>query len=584
MSGTDDAAAARPAPSRRRIPLRVLGVVAGMVLILSLVAMATAVEVTSRPQFCGSCHIMKPYYQSWSQSSHRNVACVECHIAPGMTAEIRKKYEALSMVARYVTGTYGTNPWTEIDDAACLRCHERRLLTGKELFAGVLFDHAAHLSGMRRGKQLRCTSCHSQIVQGSHIAVTSSTCILCHFKGRASNTGSARCTLCHRVPDKTIHRGSLTFNHSDVARYGMDCTSCHARPAGSDGAVPRERCVTCHNQPDRLAHYGETDYLHQEHVTRHKVDCTTCHLEIQHVAKPHIVETATGTGCDTCHASQHSPQQSFYAGSGGRGVAPMPDPMFLAGVRCEGCHMAIPGREEGTHRASSIACMSCHGPRFDSIFRSWQDGLRSRTAGLRKQIDQTASALGRPVPASLDDARTNLDLVVRAGGVHNIGYAYALLRRAHDDLNAARRDRGLETVTAPWREPPYDSPCLACHQAIEDQRGALFGRAFAHAPHVVGAKIDCEACHRPHAERAPGEVVRFDAAGCESCHHKDAGAASGCLSCHAGIKGRTVASPRGPFDHALHIESAGLACADCHEVRKGGPARLKTETCATCHA
>jgi hypothetical protein len=44
-----------------------------------------------------------------------------------------------------------------------------------------------------------------------------------------------------------------------------------------------------------------------------------------------------------------------------------------------------------------------------------------------------------------------------------------------------------------------------------------------------------------------------------------------------------VASPRGPFDHTLHVDSAGLACADCHEVRKGEAARLKTETCATCH-
>src|SRR3990167_8631675 len=118
----------------------------------------TDVQSVRRPIY-----IMNPYYESWKQSSHKNIACVECHIPPGMTAELSKKYEALSMVARYFTGTYGTNPWTEIDDAACLRCHERRLLSGRELFGDVLFDHAAHLSAMRRGKRLRCTSCHSQI-------------------------------------------------------------------------------------------------------------------------------------------------------------------------------------------------------------------------------------------------------------------------------------------------------------------------------------------------------------------------------------------------------------------------------------
>jgi nitrate/TMAO reductase-like tetraheme cytochrome c subunit len=555
-----------------------------MLIILGLVTMATTVEITSRPQFCGSCHVMKPYYQSWSMSSHKNVACVECHIAPGMTAEIRKKYEALAMVARYVTGTYGTNPWAEIDDAACLRCHERRLLAGRELFGDVLFDHAAHLSGMRRGKKLRCTSCHSQIVQGSHIAVTSSTCILCHFKGRVSNTGTARCTICHRVPDKIIRKGSLTFNHGDVARYGMDCTNCHVRPAGSDGAVPRERCLTCHNQVDRLDKYADTELMHQQHVTDHKIDCMNCHLEIQHVGKPHVVEAAgAGAGCGTCHASGHSPQQAFYAGSGGRGVDPMPDPMFLAGVRCEGCHMAIPGQEEETHRASAIACMSCHGPRFNSIFESWRAGLETRTTGLRRQLEQTGSSLRGPAPAALAEARTNLDLVVKARGVHNIGYAYALLRRAHDDMNHARSGGGLPPLPLPWREPPYASPCLSCHQSIEDQRGAIFNRSFGHAVHVLDRKIECETCHRPHAERAAGEIVRFDEAGCESCHHKDVTPASNCLACHEGIKGRKVPSFRGPFEHTLHVDAAGLACAECHEITKGGAARLKTSACAACH-
>lgn len=185
-----------------RLRFRVLGLAFAMLLGIGVVAMGTAMEVSSRPSFCGSCHIMAPYYESWKHSSHKNVACVDCHIPPGVTAELRKKYEALSMVARYFTGTYSTNPWTEVDDAACLRCHERRLLSGKELFGDVLFDHSAHLAGMRRGKTLRCTSCHSQIVQGSHIAVTPSTCVLCHFKGQTSGVGTARCTCATRSPKK----------------------------------------------------------------------------------------------------------------------------------------------------------------------------------------------------------------------------------------------------------------------------------------------------------------------------------------------------------------------------------------------
>jgi nitrate/TMAO reductase-like tetraheme cytochrome c subunit len=565
----------------RSVRFKALSLAAGMLVAVGLVGLGTAVEVSSQPRFCGSCHIMTPYYESWKQSTHHDIACVECHIPPGVTAEIRKKWEALSMVARYFTGTYGTNPWTEIDDASCLRCHERRLLSGKEMFGDVLFDHAAHLTGMRRGKTLRCTSCHGQIVQGSHIAVTASTCILCHFKNTPSNTGTARCTLCHRVPEKEIRTGDVAFNHADVGRYGMECTHCHERPAGSDGEVPRERCLTCHNQADRLEKYGDTEFLHQMHVADHKVDCVNCHLTLQHVARPHVAETADeAKECSSCHQGGHSPQQALYAGTGGRGVDPMPDPMFLAGVRCEGCHLAIPGREDGPREASAIGCMSCHGPTFNKVFLSWQSGLAARTAGLRRQVDQTASALGGPAPAG---ARHNLDFVVKAGGVHNIRYAYALLRRAHDDLNAARQQRGLSPLPLPWHEVPVDSPCLSCHIGIEDQSGSIFGRSFSHAPHLMKAKLDCAACHRTHAERERGEVVRFDLEGCVSCHHGGQPLTARCLACHSDIKSRTVTSRRGRFSHSLHLDSAGLDCGECHQGSESGAVTLKTDACATCH-
>ncbi len=577
MTLGDRLARLRGVLGRARVQALVLA--AGLAAGLGIVGLGTAVEVSSRPAFCGSCHIMKPYYESWKHSTHHNVACVDCHIPPGVTAEFRKKWEALSMVARYFTGTYGTNPWTEIDDAACLRCHERRLLAGKELFGDVLFDHAAHLAGMRRGKTLRCTSCHSQIVQGSHITVTATTCVLCHFKGQQAGAGTARCTLCHHVPEKVIRQGTLTFNHADVGRFGMDCTWCHARPEGSDGDVPRERCVTCHNEARHLEQYGNSDLLHRKHVTEHKVDCMDCHLELRHVAPPRI--EAAATACGACHQQGHSPQMSLYTGVGGRGVGPMPSPMFLAGVRCEGCHIAIPGQPADVHRASDVSCMSCHGPTYRRIYLAWKEEMEARTGAVERQMAQTAPAAGRRAPASLTDARFNLDLVMKGRGIHNVDYAYALLRRAHEDLNAARAAGGLPALPRPWKDVPYRSPCLGCHQGIEARRGTVFGRAFAHEPHVLRAKLDCASCHRPHAERERGEVVRFEAAGCDSCHHKEAKA--DCLACHSGVRGRKVASFRGEFDHAFHLDEVGQACADCHELAPAGTATLKQETCATCH-
>lgn len=553
---------------------------AGLIIGLAVVGAWTSVELSSKPQFCGSCHVMAPYYESWKESSHKNIACVECHIAPGVTAEFRKKYEALSMVASYFTGTYGTNPWAEIDDAACLRCHERRLLAGKELFGDVLFDHSSHLAGMRRGKDLRCTSCHSQIVQGSHIAVTTSTCILCHFKGKESNTGSARCTLCHHIPNKVIQHESMTLNHADVERFGMDCTWCHARPEGSDGRVPSERCVTCHNDPARLEMFEETELLHETHVSEHKVDCNNCHLELEHVGPPRIEKASSA--CSTCHMKGHNPQMNLYAGMGGRGVENIPDPMFLAGVRCEGCHVEIPGREAETRKASELSCMSCHGPEYRKIFKSWKEGITGRTRSLQRQVSGTVSTLGGRSSAALDDARFNLNLVAGGNGIHNVRYSYALLDRSHRDMNRARADAGLPELPLPWQEVGNESACMECHQGVENQSGFFQGKRFRHGPHLLRADLDCETCHLPHEERSPDEVVAFDADGCLTCHH-DADAPRDCRDCHSDITTRMVESPLGEFPHQTHVEGMEMECSACHQISPGGEPVLQEEFCGECH-
>ncbi len=190
-SGPDVPSAKAPAPAKppngrrrlRRIVTRVASVLGTAVLLLVLL-MGTAGWYTSRPAFCNSCHIMEPYYESWQQSSHKDVSCIECHFAPGLGGKVRGKMLGLVQLAKYVTQSESSRPAAEIPDASCLRsgCHETRTLAGDVDFHGIPFDHKPHLEKLRRGKKLRCTSCHAQIVQGSHMTVTASTCFLCHFK------------------------------------------------------------------------------------------------------------------------------------------------------------------------------------------------------------------------------------------------------------------------------------------------------------------------------------------------------------------------------------------------------------------
>lgn len=559
--------------------LRAAGLGAAIVLALGLVVMALAMEMSSTPRFCGSCHIMEPYYQSWVTSSHDEVRCVDCHIPPGVTAEFRKKYEALSMVIRYFTGTYSTNPWTEIEDASCLRCHERRLLVAQELYQGILFDHAPHLTQMRRGKKLRCTSCHSQIVQGSHIAVTGSTCILCHFKDEQLGQGTARCTLCHQVPREVVERGTLRFDHADVVRFAMDCTGCHGDSVRGDGDVPRERCLTCHNEPARLSELDNVDLLHREHVTEHKVECMNCHLEIQHGLLAEHDEAAPE--CNRCHEEGHSLQRQLYAGIGGRGVEPLPSDMYLAGIRCEGCHLELPLQGEEVRRANDIACMSCHGPEYRKLYARWKSVVSRREQVMEALVRQSEPLFRQAPSQPFQDAMHNYRMVTEGVGVHNVAYTFRLLDKAVDLLNEARRERGAGPLEKPWRTLPYETTCFTCHEGAENQRGQVFERSFDHAPHVAGAKIECQTCHFSHDERTGGRHLRIGAGDCSSCHHREE--PTDCQTCHAKVLAGTVPSERGAFSHQLHVEDMGIDCTDCHQPTSGGGLERNLEVCSECH-
>ncbi len=585
----------RLSPRGLRVATLTVGLALGLFAVLVLLAMLG----TSTPRFCGTCHVMKPYYASWKTSKHNQVACVDCHISPGIGAELRKKYEALSMVVKYFTGTYGTKPWAEVDDANCLRCHERRLLEGRVDYHGVIFDHTPHLTESRKGFRLRCTSCHSQVMVGTHIAVTPVTCALCHFKGQAPDQGTARCRLCHTVPGRVTTAAGTAFDHGEVARLGTECTACHAGVNRGAGDVPQTHCLTCHNQPERLARYGDTDYLHDWHVSKHKVDCTDCHLAIEHGTPPgaaragdaHDAGPGDASACGACHGAGHSAQQSLYAGTGGRGVPDMPGPMYAVGVTCRGCHddRTAAARavrdplEPVIQRADGVSCMACHGPAYQRIFESWQRASAERVTALQRQLEATAGAMGPEPPQAWQDARHDFLLVSRGRAVHNITYAYALLDEAHERMNEARRAKGLAPLASPWRRAGASSGrCLLCHTGVEAQRGAWQGKAFDHGPHLLEAKLECAACHRTHEQRGPGEVVRFGPAGCVPCHHRKAAVAGGsCLQCHADVKTRTVRSFRGDFSHEAHL-AMELECKTCHDPA-GGRLRPTQAACAQCH-
>lgn len=549
--------------------------------LLGLLALIGFVSVSSSPRFCYTCHYMRPFYQAWEKSSHNHVACVDCHIPPGVKSWIEHKFAASVQLVKYVTRQYGTKPWTEVEDSSCLRagCHETRLLAGKTNFGGVAFDHAPHLTSFRRVTRLRCTSCHAQVVQGTHITVTESTCFLCHFKHSEKEPRMADCRLCHdeirphrrtdiiseawaKEPEATPPVTAPKYDHKELQGRAIDCRECHSDVVEGTGTVPRQRCLTCHVEPERLNKYDDVLFMHRTHVTDHKVDCQRCHQEITHKLPPK--ETTAALDCSKCHPGQHGEVSSLYAGQGGHGAESVANPMYDKRVPCEGCHKShreVDGRRITTG-ASAAGCMLCHGERYGADLARWQAEAAAweRWAADALAASRASLAGARPDAAAktrLARAAENVKLVRNGHYVHNPDYAVRLLRAARDEANAALAAAGAGYRWPP--EPPRASTggdtrrCRTCHANIASQSGYAFGAVFDHGQHLGGAHLDCDRCHasgdRPEAEGHGRLVIGGD--GCRACHEQ-----------------RSMKSPHEPGWQVLH----------------GAQSRANPGVCATCHS
>ncbi len=283
---------------------RIIGAVVALVLVVGGLAVAAGLwHVSASPQFCNSCHIMRPYVEAWKVSKHAGVACVQCHYPPGFRDTLWVKFQAVTQVVKWATQTYSSKPFAVVEDASCFRsgCHSGSQLESRGTVAfgrSIKFDHRPHLDPGRVGRQLPCTACHAQIVVDTHFQIDTSTCFLCHFKGTQSGralTPIAGCTGCHQPPKGDIRIDSIRFNHDEMVRRGVGCEKCHLNVVEGEGQAPRERCFSCHNQPQKINRYPETATLHQVHVAEHRVECTRCHTEIKHRLPPAIGVPTAGS-------------------------------------------------------------------------------------------------------------------------------------------------------------------------------------------------------------------------------------------------------------------------------------------------
>ncbi len=152
-------------------------IVLGIVIAFPLFSMSYYTMVrTSTPEFCASCHEIKPAVVAWRSSTHTNnaagvvVDCMDCHLpAPEDTFDFffAKTYHGIKDVAiHFMTGEYDREKarelaYTHFDNSQCQKCHRNLLHMPTQ--RGAMLAHRSVLHA-RPGYEKKCVDCHYDLV------------------------------------------------------------------------------------------------------------------------------------------------------------------------------------------------------------------------------------------------------------------------------------------------------------------------------------------------------------------------------------------------------------------------------------
>jgi hypothetical protein len=572
--------------------------VAAVVVLLLVVWNGAFFVAAYFPQSCRACHYMDPYVDQWQASSHSNVTCIKCHTFSPVFITVT--------TLKYATGLYNPRPRADVRDSSCLAkgCHEGRIEKGKVRVGSIQFDHNDHLTKLKRGERLRCTSCHSAIVQGEHIAkgshtqVDKSVCFLCHFKGISPGQALAGCQSCHGTPSRVVEHGGFMFSHDSYLKLGVPCMQCHTRIAEGDGKVADAHCYDCH--VGRLEKKGDVLAIHRTHVTSRSVPCFKCHEKIRH-GTVELVKTFE-VRCDACHKMQHGYQKEMYMGTGAKGVPDTPSRMFSAQVSCDGCHTrSVEAKESGVRfpgesrlEAERKSCVACHGKKYDLMMDDWVRQSRGLVSELERIVAAGKGAVGAgpakggklaDARALVRDAQENLDFLRAGRGAHNIEYALKILRVGQEQVATAYKLAGISG--APSKPAILASPtaycATLCHSSFQPKDKLFFKEMeiqFPHALHVKDVGIECSKCHSP--EKHKMRIVTKSE--CMKCHHENKDI--DCGHCHKAQKALYEGKVKayGTAAEPDVMAAAGTKCIECHDLKAGAQTVLSVKAkCEECH-
>jgi hypothetical protein len=193
-------------------------------------------------QFCGTaCHqVMQPEYDTYFDSPHAGIACVECHVGPGATWYLKSKLTGARQAWMTLAGTWRAPIPTPVHDMrstteTCGHCHSPNRHVPERLRVLHRYDEEA----------------------------TRQTDVLLMKVGGQKADGSAEGIHWHAHPGTEV-----TYVHTDAERQKIPWVRVRRSDGsvrtytveGVDGAEPpagtlrRMDCIDCHNRPSHQFH------------------------------------------------------------------------------------------------------------------------------------------------------------------------------------------------------------------------------------------------------------------------------------------------------------------------------------------
>jgi len=308
--------------------LKKTALIAGIAIVVIVIAAVALWNYHEQPQFCATCHLMEPYLESWLSPpllahahAEESVACLDCH-----EPTIKQQVQELIVTVRQ---DY-ENPLKERDfpKAECFKCHEHGSYAQ---IAELTADYTVN------GEQVNP---HAHEIDAQAPEPEAYTGGPEDPDPHNTEKGELECDECHKVHRESPGLSVCYDCHHDA--LFLDCSVCHKDDeiAFSEQEFPEESCSRCHDYesteqlialtqdytvdgelvnphaypvdpeaPEPEA-YLEPEFYNPEapnpHVTeRGKLECYPCHKNIEESPLDSCYgchhDAIFTVGCGVCH-------------------------------------------------------------------------------------------------------------------------------------------------------------------------------------------------------------------------------------------------------------------------------------------